>query len=99
MENSTKLSDEKKEKLVNELLIYMKNELEAKGCRYNACFFNFAMEQGKSSAERKGMRNMLPMVERMVFGLYKSTVVLLAITAVTPAPSAVRSIVPRFPGS
>ena len=43
MENSIKLSDERKEKLVNELLIYMKNELEAKGCRYNACFFNFAM--------------------------------------------------------
>lgn len=49
MENSIKLSDEKKEKLVNELLIYMKNELEAKGYKYNACFFDFNMSSDISN--------------------------------------------------
>ena len=42
---------------------------------------------------------MLPIVERIVFGLNRSTVVWFMITPVMPAPSPVRTIVPRFPGS
>ena len=42
---------------------------------------------------------MEPIVERITFGLYKSTQFLLKIIPVTPAPSAVLRIVPIFPGS
>ena len=46
-----------------------------------------------------GTRNMEPMVARMVLGLKISTVCWFIITPVIPAPSPVRIMVPRFPGS
>lgn len=41
MQNATELSSEQKENFANELLIYMKNELEKKGSTIKTCSFDF----------------------------------------------------------
>ena len=41
MQNTTELSPEQKENFANELLIYMKNELEKKGSTIKTCSFDF----------------------------------------------------------
>lgn len=41
MQNATELSSEQKENFANELLIYMKNELEKKGSTVKTCSFDF----------------------------------------------------------
>lgn len=41
MQNAIELSSEQKENFANELLIYMKNELEKKGSTIKTCSFDF----------------------------------------------------------
>ena len=61
--------------------------------------FNCINISCRFSVTKNGTRKILPIVERMVFGLKTSTVVRFMIIPLIPAPSPVRNIVPKLPGS